>query len=134
MTVSNATYDPPVTGSSELGGLRVLIIEDSWQVGAALKRLLRLWGAEVAGPVATTADATRLMSERTFEAALVDIHLRNGERAYGLIDQLHDQGIHVVVITGYADVSLEQGKVVKVLQKPIMADLLLQTLRTVPRR
>jgi len=134
MTSSNATHDTLETARSDLGGLRVLIVEDSWQVGTALKRLLGQWGADVAGPVATTADAIRLMSERTFEAALVDIHLRGGERAYGLIDQLHDQGIHVVVITGYADVSLEQGKVVEVLQKPIMADLLLRTLRAAPRK
>jgi DNA-binding NtrC family response regulator len=129
-----AADDPTETGGSELSGLRVLIIEDSWQVGTALKRMLMLSGAEVEGPVATTADAARLISERTFDAALVDIHLRGGERAYGLIEKLHDQGIHVVVITGYADVSLDRVKATKVLQKPITADLLLRTLRTIPRR
>jgi DNA-binding NtrC family response regulator len=134
MTATSATHDPPEAGCSELSGLRIIIVEDSWQVGTALKRVLRLWGADVAGPVATTADATRLVSEGTFDAALVDIHLRGGEQAYGLIDQLHDQGIHVVVVTGYADVSLEHVKAVKVLQKPVPADLLLRTLRTVERR
>jgi CheY-like chemotaxis protein len=69
-----------------------------------------------------------------FDAALVDIHLRGGEQSYSLIDQLQDQGIHAVVITGYADVQLEQARAAKVLQKPVALDLLLQTLRTVPRR
>jgi DNA-binding NtrC family response regulator len=129
-----AADDPTETGGSELSGLRVLIIEDSWQVGTALKRMLSLSGAEVEGPVATTADAALLISERPFDAALVDIHLRGGERAYGLIEKLHDLGIHVVVITGYADVSLDRVKATKVLQKPITADALLRTLRTIPRR
>jgi DNA-binding NtrC family response regulator len=134
MTSLNSAHDPSEAGRSQLSGLRVLVIEDSWQVGAALKRLLMQWGADVAGPVATTADAMRLISERTFEVALVDIDLRGGEQAHSLIDQLHDQGIHVLVITGYADVSLGQGKVAKVLQKPVTVDLLLRSLRTVPRR
>jgi DNA-binding NtrC family response regulator len=134
MTSLNSAHDPSEAGRSQLSGLRVLVIEDSWQVGAALKRLLMQWGADVAGPVATTADAMRLISQRTFEVALVDIDLRGGEQAHSLIDQLHDQGIHVVVITGYADVSLEQGKVAKVLQKPVTVDLLLRSLGTVPRR
>ena len=51
--------------------------------------------------------------------ALVGINLRGGELAYDLIDQLHDQGIRIVVLTGYADVPLKQGKVAAVLQKPV---------------
>jgi CheY-like chemotaxis protein len=79
----------------ELSGLRVLIVEDSWEVATSLTTLLEAWGADVLGPVATAADALRLSSERTVDAALVDINLRGGERAYGLIDRLHDQGVRV---------------------------------------
>src|SRR5215470_4216822 len=100
---------------SILNGLRVLVVEDSWQVGSALKRLLEECGADVAGPVATAADAARLISEQTVEVALVDINLRGGERAYDLIDQLHDQDIRIVVVTGYAEVSLDREKVAAVL-------------------
>jgi DNA-binding NarL/FixJ family response regulator len=81
------------------------------------------------GPVATTADALHLMSERRIDVALVDISLRGGELAYDLIDQLHDRGIRVVVVTGYADISSVQGKVAVVLQKPVREDVLLQSLR-----
>ena len=83
----------------------------------------------MAGPVATVSDAARLVSERRIDVALVDIHLRGGELAYDLIDQLHAQGIRIVVLTGYADVSLDQKKVAAVLQKPASAPLLLQSLR-----
>jgi CheY-like chemotaxis protein len=115
--------------ASNLNGLRVLVVEDSWQVSAALKRLLESCGAEVAGPVATATDAARLVSERTVDVALVDINLRGGELAYDLIDLLHDKGIRIVVVTGYADVSIDERKVAAVLQKPVSAPLLLQSLR-----
>ena len=126
---SSPVCDPPGTGSSVLNGLWILIVEDSWDVGTGLKMLLESWGAEVAGPAATMADAARLVSERTPDVALVDIHLRDGELSYCLINRLHDQGIRVVVITGYPDVSAAVGKVAAFLQKPIREDVLLASIR-----
>jgi DNA-binding NtrC family response regulator len=128
MTSSNAP-DPPV--SSELLGVRILVVEDSWTVANSLKRFLLLLGADVAGPAATIAEAERLIAEHTPDVALVDIHLRGGERAYGLIDRLHDKGIPVIVTTGYAVVPSASGKVVAILEKPISMALLLDTLRPV---
>jgi CheY-like chemotaxis protein len=122
-------HDLPEPGASKLNGLRVLVVEDSWQVGAALKRLLEACGADVSGPVATAADAAGLVSERTVDVALVDINLRGGELAYDLIDKLHNQGIRIVVVTGYADVSIDEKKVAAVLQKPVHADVVLQSVR-----
>ncbi len=116
-------------GDSNLNGLRVLLVEDSWPVGSALKRLFETLGAEVAGPVATTAEAVRSISERPIDVAVVDINLRGGELAYELIDQLHDRGIRVVVLTGYDDVQLGQRKVSAVLRKPVRTQLLIQSLR-----
>jgi len=112
-----------------LSGLCVLIVEDSWDVGTGLKMLLESWGADVAGPAATTADAVLLVRERTPDVALVDIHLRDGEQSYCLINQLHDQGIRVVVISGYADVSPAVGKAAVILQKPLREDVLLASIR-----
>lgn len=119
------------TGTSDLDGLCVLVVEDSWDVGTGLKMLLESWGADIVGPVATTADAIHLVSERAPDVALVDINLRHGERSYGLINQLHDQGIRVVVISGYENVSQAHGKAVAILQKPMREDLLLASLRDV---
>jgi DNA-binding NtrC family response regulator len=114
----------------DLNGLRVLVVEDSWEVANGLTRLLKCWRADVLGPVATTADALHLVYERTVDAALVDINLRDGERAHGLIDRLHDRGIRIVVISGYSDVRVPEGKVAAILEKPPKADLLLQSLRS----
>jgi DNA-binding response OmpR family regulator len=123
----------PEAGSLVLSDLCVLVVEDSWDVGTGLKMLLESWGADVAGPAATMADAVRLVSERTPDVALVDIHLRDGELSYSLINQLRDQGIRIVVISGYADVSPAVGKVAAILQKPIREDVLLASIRPVGR-
>ena len=91
--------------------------------------LLEACGATVDGPVATAADAMRLVSENIPDVAIVDINLRDGERSYELIDRLHDRGIRVVVLTGYADVSLRKGKAAVVLQKPARDEVLIASLR-----
>ena len=126
---SSDSHEPPETQPSDLSGLCVLVVDDSWHVSSGLKMLLESWGADVIGPAATTADAERMASERRPDVAIVDINLRGGERSYGLIDRLYDQGIRVVVITGYADAALPQGKAAVILQKPVREDVLLANLR-----
>ena len=121
--------EPAGADASDLKGLRVLVVEDSWHLGMALQRLLRSWGAEVAGPVATAADAERLLSDSATDVALVDFNLRGGERANALIDRLNDQGIRVVVTSGYSELPLAPGKVAAILQKPISEAQLLASLR-----
>ena len=121
--------EPIEAQSSDLGDLSVLVVEDSWQVATGLTMLLQSWGAEVIGPAATVADAERMISERRPNVAIVDINLRGGERSHGLIDRLHEQGVGVVVMTGYAEVSLQLSKAVVILQKPMREELLLESLR-----
>ena len=122
------------SGSSELKGARILLVEDSWQLGNAMKRLLQILGADVAGPAATIADAERIISERKPDVAIVDINLRNGERANPLLDRLQEEGIPVIVITGYTDVSLQPGKVEAILQKPVSVEQFLEILRPIVAR
>src|SRR5215468_3717161 len=114
---------------SDLDRLRVLVVEDSWEISTGLQVLLEASGAIVLGPVSTTADAKRLISEDTPDAAIVDINLRDGELSYDLIDQLQGRGIRVVVLTGHADVSVAQGKAAAILQKPVRGELLIASLR-----
>lgn len=102
-----------------LSGLRVLVVEDSWHVATAVQSLLRSYGAEVAGPVASTAEAERLVAERIPDVAIVDINLRGGELAYDLIDKLSDLAVRVVVMSGYSALRQHQDKVAAVLHKPI---------------
>jgi CheY-like chemotaxis protein len=90
----------PEPGCADLTGLHILVVEDSAELGIAVTSLLQACAAEVAGPVATVADAYRVIDGHLPDAALIDIHLRGGERADELIARLHDQGVRVVVTSG----------------------------------
>ena len=122
--------DAPEAGSPNLKGMRILLVEDSWQLGMALKSLLRSFDAEVDGPVATTSDAERLISGHVPDAAIIDVNLRQGERSYGLIDRLVAQGVPVVVTSGYSDLPMVPAKA-HILEKPISEEKLIAILRSV---
>ena len=113
---------------ADLRGVRVLVVEDHWHVANALRLLLETEGMEVSGPAASLEEAERLLAASAPDLAVVDINLK-GEMAYGLIDQLHDQGVRMVVVTGYAVQPRLTGKVAAVLQKPFNGPELLATLR-----
>lgn len=113
----------------DLTGVRILIVEDSWHVGIGLKSLLGAMGAEVAGPVATAAEAEQVISELTPDVGIVDFNLRGGERAHDLIDSMNARGIPVIVLSGYSTVPLADGKAVSILQKPVVETQLISALR-----
>ena len=126
-----SSNDDEPLDAADLSGVRVLVVEDSWHIGVALKSLLRAMGAEVVGPVATAADADRLISEQIPDVSIVDFNLRGGELAHGLISRLNERGIRVIVISGYSEVPLAPGATAIVLQKPIVEAQLLAALRPV---
>lgn len=127
LTESKAGKSPAVSG---LNGMRVLLVEDSWQVADALKLLLEKTGMLVSGPVATASEAQGLVAEREPQLAIVDVNLK-GEMAYGLIDWLHRRGIKILVISGYADLPRSLGQFAAILHKPFTATALLTSLRRI---
>ena len=128
MTLSSV-HGPLEAAYPDLSGVRILVVEDCWHLGTAVKNQLEACGADVAGPVATTAAAERLISEHAPHVALVDFCLRGGERADVLMDQLHTRGIRIIIMTGYA--RFAPGKAAAVLQKPVDEAQLLECLRRV---
>ena len=86
---------------SLLKGVHVLVVEDTWHVAKALKSALEQVGMHVSGPAATTAEAKRLVAAHMPAVAVVDVNLKR-EMACDLIDDLHQQGVRVVVVSGYA--------------------------------
>jgi CheY-like chemotaxis protein len=126
---SSNDHDPADEGTANLSGVRILVVEDSWHIGIALQSLLRSLGADVAGPVATSAEAERLIAAQVPDAAIVDFNLRGGELAHGLIDKLNELGTRVILVTGYAAVPVSPGKAAAILQKPIVEAQLLAALQ-----
>ena len=115
---------------SELAGVRVLVVEDTWHVARAMKGLLESLGMEVIGPAATVSAAKQYAAAQMPALALVDINLK-GERAYGLIDHLHDKDIPIIVVSGYAVLASLTEKAAAILQKPYEASELIAALHGV---
>ena len=127
---SSGKQDGPKFDLSNLKGVHVLVVEDTWHVAKALKSALELVGMRVSGPAATTADAKRLVAAQVPAVAVVDVNLKR-EMACGLIDDLHEQGVRVVVVSGYAVPPVSVDKVAAILQKPFSATELLTALQAV---
>ena len=132
MSSSNNCGPPEARGSDDdLRGLEIFLVEDSQSVADALKQHLELLGAQVAGPAATPAEATKLIAERLPHVALVDFHLRGGDSS-ALIAQLRDKGVPVIMLSGSfefpAPVSPEG---VTMVEKPISETQIFQYLKPI---
>jgi CheY-like chemotaxis protein len=87
---------------AELGGKRILVVEDSPVVGPFTADILDELGCEVVGPAPNMAAARTLVEAGGFDAALMDVHIR-GERVFPLCEILSSKGIPFVFTSGYAD-------------------------------
>jgi DNA-binding response OmpR family regulator len=112
----------PTTGrsSDDLTGLDVVLVEDSWDVGQAVRALLELCGATVAGPAATIADAEVLLACHLPDVAIVDLHLRGGERSDSLIARLREQGVPIIMLSGSFELaSMPSMEGTIIIEKPV---------------
>jgi len=123
----------PGSDAAVLNGVTVLVVEDSWHVAKAMKSALEQRGMHVVGPAANTSQARQLAAEQKPKLALVDVNLKT-ELACGLIEELHGQGIQIIVVSGYTVPPLPKGMVAAFLQKPITeSDLITMLCATVAR-
>jgi len=104
---------PTQPSARGLRGVRALVVEDTWHVGEALRHMLEDLGLEVAGPAASVSEAERLIAQSPPAVAFIDIQLRNGELAYGLIEALHERGIRIIVTSAFAVLSERVEKRIK---------------------
>lgn len=116
-------------GIPSLTGVRVIVVEDSWHVVKALRSALEQMGMDVIGVASTTAAARRLVAEHAPTIAVVDVNL-SGDTSCTLIDELHNQGIRVIVISGYAMPPVRVHRTAAILQKPFSASELSAALRS----
>jgi two-component system, NarL family, nitrate/nitrite response regulator NarL len=128
----SSSHDPAAE-ASVLSGVSVLIVEDSWHVAKAMRSALEHLGMRVVGPAATTGEARRLVVEQNPKLALVDVNLKR-ELATGLIEELHRQGILVIVVSGYAVPPMPAEIIAAFVQKPFSEVDLITVLRATVAR
>jgi DNA-binding NtrC family response regulator len=85
---------PPYEGAS------VLLVEDDYLVGVALRRMLESLGCVVSGPIADLPTARRAAREADFDCGLLDVNIRGGS-SEDVAEILHERGTPFLFITGY---------------------------------
>lgn len=120
---------------SELRGLRVLVVEDSYLVAASLRRMIEDMGGEVVGPAATVADALLLVHPDRLDAGILDVNL-GSETSEPIAERLHELKLPFVFVTGYASPTLVGSKframkrVFKPVSEPALAAAIRQSIQT----
>jgi len=95
-----------------------------------LEDCLASLGYEVAGCIESVAGALARIDQGGFDAAILDVHLKNGERVWPVADRLAEQGIPFVLATGgHIEQPPEVHAAAPVLSKPFSIDAIEPALR-----
>lgn len=89
-----------------LAGTRVLVAEDQAGLARMLAVMLRQFGCEVLGPLATVREAEQSLRSNAPDVCLLDVRLRDGD-SFPLARQLLEQGIPFVFSTGFDNDRIE---------------------------
>ena len=111
-----------------LAGVRVLLVEDHWQVADAMRSTIEQAGGTVVGTAGALDKAERLAAAGGFDAVVIDLDLRSIPST-PLALRLADQGKKVVLVTAYDVPPVLQGKVHCRLRKPATSEDLINALR-----
>lgn len=108
-----------MSGAPNLGGHRVLVVEDDYFLATDAARALRGAGAQVTGICATEEAAGTELEGRRPDAAVLDINLGAGP-SFKLAEALKDRHIPFIFVTGYDQEMIpEQFSDVERLEKPV---------------
>ena len=81
--------------------LTVLIAEDNLIPALEIEDIVRDLGCQVVGPVGKLSEVMKLIETTQFDAALLDVELKNGEKVYPAADLLRSRGIPFAFFTAY---------------------------------
>ncbi len=89
-----------IQAQPDLWGLKVLLVEDSALVAMHLEDMLHEAGCEIIGPVGRIDQALDIARHGDLDVAVLDINVQ-GEKVFGVADELRRRGIPFVFSTGY---------------------------------
>lgn len=107
-----------MSGTPDLAGLRVLVVEDEMMVSMLIEDMLEDLGCKVVGPASRLDEAIELAKTAEIDCAVLDVNL-GGQPIFPLADLLREKGAPFAFATGYGDAGLrdvDRGS--PVLQKP----------------
>jgi CheY-like chemotaxis protein len=91
--------------SDELQGLRVLVVEDDFFLGADIEDALTRAGADVVGPLPDVQSALREAEQTEVDLGVLDINLRD-KMVYPVADALTERGVPFLFATAYQESDL----------------------------
>ena len=104
--------------TANLGGLRVLVVEDEMMVSMLIEDMLTDLGCMVVGPASRLDEAIDLANAAGIDCAVLDVNL-GGQPIFPLADLLRERGLPFAFATGYGDAGLRDvDHGAPVLQKP----------------
>ena len=109
---------------SEIGGRRILVVEDEPLITFLLEDALMIAGAGAVVQAARLAEAmsaiTTAMADGGLDAAVIDYTLADGQSALPVADRLAELGVPFVFATGYEASAVNKGRHVDapVISKP----------------
>ncbi len=110
------------------GRARVLIVEDSLPLAMSMREDLEGLGYSVIGPAGTLSRAMRLADHERPAAAVLDVNLGD-EKVYPLARKLRDEGVPILLVTGYESADLPGDlRDLPLLNKPIAVNRIEQFL------
>lgn len=108
----------------------VLIVEDEPLIAMMLEDFLESLGHRVVGVCETVGEAVARIDAGGFDVAIVDVHLKGGERVWPVADRLAEKGIPFAFATGgHVDAPPAAHAGVPILAKPFTIDAVDPVLR-----
>ena len=107
VTPANMPWRSSDSARTGLAGVRVLIAEDEFLLGAQLEDELHAAGCTTLGPYTSVTRAAQACREARFDVALLDVNL-HGEMIYPVADELRARGSPFVLLTGYGTANLPE--------------------------
>ncbi len=102
---------------------RILVVEDEPLIAMMLEDFLDMLGRTVAGTADSVAAAVAVIEQGGIDAAILDVHLRGGEKSWPVADRLAAAGIPFVLATGGSGDMIEDTHGDRpVLSKPFTMD------------
>jgi CheY-like chemotaxis protein len=80
-------------------GFTILIVEDQALIAAGIADLIREIGGGVVGSAARLSDALTLIETASWDAALLDVTLAQGETVYPAAERLRTKGVPFAFLT-----------------------------------
>jgi CheY-like chemotaxis protein len=96
----------------------ILIVEDHALIASSIEDIARTMGACAIGRAGKLSDALTLIETVSWDAALLDFRLTQGEMTYPAADQLRAKGVPFAFVTGWDGDVDPQYSGVPVLKKP----------------